>query len=138
MQRDIKYAHFKVAVASVLSGYSHLYNEGDKVYFPYSFTYVFRLEPSKIELSRYSSDIAFSFNYMVQVGTLNDVYSLTVCITSKREYKKTFAFNTLDEIMEITREMLNIFKHDIVSRNDAQLDMSIKNFENYCAISGLE
>lgn len=86
------------------------------------------------------STITFEFYYMTNPMEANDVYAVRIKISHlyvNDVKEKTFIYNNLKEFMKIFTEIFNLFKSCIESKSTENLDLVIKNYENYCAISQL-
>ena len=158
MINEERFNNLKSAVLELFSEYPHEYRESQlSIYMPYSFTYIFTLKHSAWKLNWVSnnilanifhdeethnfivkSSVKFEFYYALEVGNCADVYTVRITVSHlDKEIKKLFIYNTLGEFMKVLTEIFDIFKQDIVSGNTEKIDMSIANFENYCAIAGL-
>lgn len=132
-------------------------NTNLQVYQPYSIAVTYKLNHStwkmKIDAGsplanilniEYTSDflvvskITFEFYYMINAMEITDVYAVRIKITHLYDVKeRTFIYNNLNEFMKTFTEIFNLFKSCIESKNTENLDLVIKNYENYCAISQL-
>lgn len=132
-------------------------NTNLQVYHPYSIgvtyklkhsTWKMKIDPSSsitsIFNSEYTQDfivdskITFEFYYMTNSLELHDVYAVRIKISHLYDIKeKTFMYNNLREFMKTFTEIFNLFKSCIESKSTENIDLVIKNYENYCAISQL-
>lgn len=154
MVNEEEFNNLKSAVLELFSGYPYEYQESPlSIYLPYSFAYIFTLKHSTWKLDWVSnnilldnifhadeihdfivkSSVKFEFYY-----TRVDKYSVHIIVSHlDKEIKKLFIYNTLGEFMKVLTEIFDIFKQNIVSGNTEKIDMTIMNFENYCAIARL-
>ena len=159
MVNEERFNNLKSAVLELFSGYPYEYQESPlSIYLPYSFAYIFTLKHSTWKLDWVSnnilldnifhadeihdfivkSSVKFEFCYTREAGNLADIYSVHIIVSHlDKEIKKLFIYNTLGEFMKVLTEIFDIFKQDIVSGNTEKLDMTLTNFENYCAIARL-
>lgn len=158
MVNEEQFNNLKSAVLELFSGYPYEYRGSPlSIYQPYSFAYIFMLKQSAWKLDLVSnnilanifhadeiqdfiikSSVKFEFYYTREVGNLADKYSVYILVSHLgKEIKKLFIYNTLGEFMKVLTEIFDIFKQNIVSGNTEKIDMTIMNFENYCAIAGL-
>jgi hypothetical protein len=85
-----------------------------------------------------NSTITFEFYYMTNAVDITDVYAVRIKISHLYNVKeKTFIYNSLKEFMKIFTEIFSLFKSCIESKSTENIDLVIKNYENYCAISQL-
>ena len=152
MVNEDRFNKLKSAVLELFSGYPYEYLESPlSIYLPYSFAYIFTLKHSTWKLDWVSnniltnifhadethdfiikSSVKFEFCYTREAGNLADIYSIHIIVSHLDK-----EINTLGEFMKVLTEIFDIFKQDIVSGNTEKLDMTITNFENYCAIARL-
>ena len=161
IDEPIKFAQFKNALFTFFKTCKATpeINTNLQVYHPYSFAVTYKLKHStwKMQIepgspfanilnSEYSQEfivdsaITFEFYYMTNPMEANDVYALRIKIShlyvgDVRE--RTFIYNNLKEFMKTFTEIFNLFKSCIESKSTENLDLVIKNYENYCAISQL-
>ena len=86
------------------------------------------------------STITFEFYYMINAAEANNVYAVRIKISHlyvNDIKERTFIYNNLNEFMKTFTEIFNLFKLCIESKNTENLDLVIKNYENYCALSQL-
>lgn len=132
-------------------------NTNLQVYHPYSIAFSYKLSHSKWKMqidpgspfanllnSEYSqefivdSKITFEFYYMTNPMEAYDVYAVRIKISHLYNVKeKTFMYNSLKEFMKTFTEIFSLFKSCIESNSTENIDLVIKNYENYCAISQL-
>lgn len=132
-------------------------NTNLQVYHPYSIAVTYKLNHStwKMQIdpgspvanlfnSEYTQDfivnstITFEFYYMTNTVDITDVYTVRIKISHLYNVKeKTFIYNSLKEFMKIFTEIFSLFKSCIESESTENIDLVIKNYENYCAISQL-
>lgn len=132
-------------------------NTNLQVYHPYSIAYTYKLSHSAWKLkidpgspivdilnSEYTQDflvdskITFEFYYMTNAMELHDTYAVRIKISHLYDIKeKIFMYNTLREFMKTFTEIFSLFKSCIESKSTENVDLVIKNFENYCEISQL-
>ena len=132
-------------------------NTNLQVYHPYSIAFTYKLSHSTWKMkidpnssianifnSEYTQDflidskITFEFYYMTNSMELHDTYAVRIKISHLYDIKeKIFMYNTLREFMKTFREIFSLFKSCIESKSTENIDLVIKNYENYCAISQL-
>lgn len=134
-------------------------NTNLQVYHPYSIAVTYKLNHStwkmKIDLgspiasifnSEYTQDfivnstITFEFYYMTSTMDATDVYAVRIKISHlyvNDIKERTFMYNNLHEFMKTFSEIFSLFKSCIESKSTENIDLVIKNYENYCAISQL-
>lgn len=132
-------------------------NTNLQVYHPYSIdvtyklkhsTWKMRIDPSSTIASIFNSEytqdfivdstITFEFYYMTNAVDATDVYAVRIKISHLYKVKeKTFIYNSLKEFMKTFSEIFSLFKSCIESKSTENIDLVIKNYENYCAISQL-
>ena len=132
-------------------------NTNLQVYHPYSFAVTYKLKHStwkmkinpsspiaKLFNSEYTQDfivdstITFEFYYMTSAVEVTDVYAVRIKISHLYDVKeKTFMYNSLKEFMKTFTEIFSLFKSCIESKSTENIDLVVKNYENYCAISQL-
>lgn len=132
-------------------------NTNLQVYHPYSIGVTYKLKHSTWKMkidpgspiasilnSEYTQDflvdskITFEFYYMTNAMELHDTYAVRVKISHLYDIKeKIFMYNTLREFMKTFTEIFSLFKSCIESKSTENIDLVIKNYENYCAISQL-
>lgn len=132
-------------------------NTNLQVYHPYSIAFTYKLSHSTWKMkidpgspianilnSEYSQDflvdskITFEFYYMTNQMELHDTYAVRIKISHLYDIKeKIFMYNTLREFMKTFTEIFSLFKSCIESKSTENIDLVIKNYENYCAISQL-
>ena len=116
---------------------------------PYSIGVTYKLKHSTWTMknlfnSEYTQDfivdstITFEFYYMTSTIDATDVYIVRIKISHLYNVKeKTFVYNSLKEFMKTFSEIFDLFKTCIESKSTENIDLVIKNYENYCAISQL-
>ena len=132
-------------------------NTNLQVYHPYSIAFTYKLSHSTWKMkidpgspianilnSEYSqeflvdSKITFEFYYMTNQMELHDTYAVRIKISHLYDIKeKIFMYNTLREFMKTFTEIFSLFKSCIESKSTENIDLVIKNYENYCEISQL-
>jgi len=132
-------------------------NTNLQVYHPYSIAYTYKLSHSTWKMkidpgspivdifsNEYTQDflvdskITFEFYYMTNAIELHDTYAVRIKISHLYDIKeKLFMYNTLREFMKTFTEIFSLFKSCIESNSTENIDLVIKNYENYCAISQL-
>lgn len=124
-------------------------NTNLQVYHPYSIGVTYKLKHSTWTMknlfnSEYTQDfivdstITFEFYYMTSTIDVTDVYTVRIKISHLYNVKeKTFVYNSLKEFMKTFSEIFDLFKTCIESKSTENIDLVIKNYENYCAISQL-
>ena len=132
-------------------------NTNLQVYHPYSIGVTYKLKHSTWKMkidpgspiasifnSEYTQDfivdstITFEFYYMTNAVELHDNYAVRIKITHLYDIKeKIFMYNTLREFMKTFKEIFSLFKSCIESESTENIDLVIKNYENYCEISQL-
>lgn len=121
-------------------------NTNLQVYHPYSIAVTYKLNHStwKMKIDPGTQDfivdstITFEFYYMTSVIDATDVYAVRIKIPHLYNVKeKTFMYNSLKEFMKTFSEIFDLFKTCIESKSTENIDLVIKNYENYCAISQL-
>lgn len=132
-------------------------NTNLQVYHPYSISVTYKLKHSTWKMkidpgspiasifnSEYTQDflvdskITFEFYYMTNAMELHDVYAVRIKISHLYNIKeKTFMYNSLKEFMKTFTEIFSLFKSCIESKSTENIDLVIKNYENYCEISQL-
>ena len=132
-------------------------NTNLQVYHPYSIGVTYKLKHSTWKMkidpgspvasifnSEYTQDfivdskITFEFYYMTNPMELHDVYAVRIKISHLYNIKeKTFMYSTLKEFMKTFKEIFSLFKSCIESESTENIDLVIKNYENYCEISQL-
>ena len=132
-------------------------NTNLQVYHPYSIAFTYKLSHSTWKMkidpgspianilnSEYTQDflvdskITFEFYYMTNAMELHDTYAVRIKISHLYDIKeKIFMYNTLREFMKTFTEIFSLFKSCIESKSTENVDLVIKNFENYCEISQL-
>lgn len=132
-------------------------NTNLQVYHPYSIAVTYKLNHSTWKMkidpgspiasifnSEYTQDfivdstITFEFYYMTSTMDATDVYAVRIKISHLYNVKeKTFMYNSLKEFMKTFSEIFSLFKSCIESGSTENIDLVIKNYENYCAISQL-
>ena len=132
-------------------------NTNLQIYHPYSFAVTYKLKHSTWKMkidpgspianilnSEYTQDflvdskITFEFYYMTNAMELHDTYAVRIKISHLYDIKeKIFMYNTLREFMKTFTEIFSLFKSCIESKSTENVDLVIKNFENYCEISQL-
>ena len=132
-------------------------NTNLQVYHPYSIAFTYKLSHSTWKMkidpgspianilnSEYSQDflvdskITFEFYYMTNAMELHDTYAVRIKISHLYDIKeKIFMYNTLREFMKTFTEIFSLFKSCIESKSTENIDLVIKNYENYCEISQL-
>lgn len=121
-------------------------NTNLQVYHPYSIAVTYKLNHStwKMKIDPGTQDfivdstITFEFYYMTSVIDATDVYAVRIKISHLYNVKeKTFMYNSLKEFMKTFSEIFDLFKTCIESKSTENIDLVIKNYENYCAISQL-
>lgn len=142
-------------------------NTNLQVYHPYSIAVTYKLNHSTWKMkidpgssiasifnSEYTQDfivdstITFEFYYMTSTmdyymtSTMDatDVYAVRIKISHlyvNDIKERTFMYNNLHEFMKTFSEIFSLFKTCIESGSTENIDLVIKNYENYCAISQL-
>lgn len=132
-------------------------NTNLQVYHPYSIAVTYKLKHSTWKMkidpsspiasifnSEYTQDfivdskIIFEFYYMTSAVEVTDVYAVRIKITHLyNDKEKTFMYSSLKEFMKTFTEIFSLFKSCIESKSTENIDLVIKNYENYCAISQL-
>lgn len=132
-------------------------NTNLQVYHPYSIgvtyklkhsTWKMKIDPGSLIASIFNSEytqdfivdstITFEFYYMTNAVELHDNYAVRIKISHLYNVKeKIFMYNTLREFMKTFREIFSLFKTCIESESTENIDLVIKNYENYCEISQL-
>ena len=134
-------------------------NTNLQVYHPYSIAVTYKLNHSTWKMkidpgssiasifnSEYTQDfivdstITFEFYYMTSSIDATDVYAVRIKISHlyvNDIKERTFMYNNLREFMKTFREIFSLFKSCIESESTENIDLVIKNYENYCAISQL-
>ena len=85
------------------------------------------------------STITFEFYYMTSTVDASDVYAVKIKISHlyNNIREKAFMYDSLKEFMKTFSEIFDLFKTCIESKSTENIDLVIKNYENYCAISQL-
>lgn len=121
-------------------------NTNLQVYHSYSIAVTYKLNHStwKMKIDPGTQDfivdstITFEFYYMTSVIDATDVYAVRIKISHLYNVKeKTFMYNSLKEFMKTFSEIFDLFKICIESKSTENIDLVIKNYENYCVISQL-
>lgn len=112
-----------------------------QVYHPYAIAVTYMLNHSTWKMIQdfiANSTITFEFYYMTSVIDATNVYAVRIKISHLYNVKeKTFMYNSLKEFMKTFTEIFSLFKTCIESKSTENIDLVIKNYENYCAISYL-
>lgn len=133
-------------------------NTNLQVYHPYSIGVTYKLKHSTWKMkidpgssiasifnSEYTQDfivdstITFEFYYMTSTVDASDVYAVKIKISHlyNNIREKAFMYDSLKEFMKTFSEIFDLFKTCIESKSTENIDLVIKNYENYCAISQL-
>lgn len=124
-------------------------NTNLQVYHPYSIGVTYKLKHSTWTMknlfnSEYTQDfivdstITFEFYYMTSAIDVTDVYAVRIKISHLYNVnEKTFIYKSLKEFMKIFSEIFSLFKSCIESKSTENIDLVIKNYENYCTITQL-
>jgi hypothetical protein len=129
------------------------------LYHPYTIFFTYKLKHSTWKMkidpgspiasifnSEYTQDfivdstITFEFYYMTNAVELHDDYVVRIKISHlyvNNIKVRTFIYNNLREFMKAFNEIFSLFKPCIESESTENIDLVIKNYENYCEISQL-